>query len=106
MKKFTLVLVFFFLLLRLAAEVGYDLWLRYRPIGHPVLAAAYKKNITAIRLIGQSPTTEVIREELVRALNGLLQITARFTPGVQQNGTILIGTASASSLIRQHVVKE
>jgi len=89
-------LLFSFLL---HAEDGYDLWLRYKPVSDAAVLAAYKQKITAVQLNGNSPTLQVIKEELSMALPGLLKTAIPFASDIK-NGSILIGTPSASSIIR------
>ena len=54
-----------------AAEDGYDLWLRYRPIEAPALAR-YRSQASAIVISGDTPTLRAARDELQRGLGGLL----------------------------------
>lgn len=84
----------------LHAENGYELWLRYKPVSEPVLLTYYKQRITAVQLNGSSPTMQVIKEELSIAFPGLLKATIPFVTDIKNNGTIIIGTLSGSSVIR------
>jgi alpha-glucuronidase len=108
-EKHAIVLCTFFLLLSsvfLHAENGYDLWLRYKPVTDPAMLSSYKQRIGAIYLNGNSPTMAAIKDELSIAIPGLLQKNVPFTPGVNSNGTIVIGTPSASSLIKNLALDE
>ena len=53
------------------AEDGYDLWLRYRPVGS-TLEERYARNATSIVVQRTSPTLKAAGEELHRGLSGLL----------------------------------
>jgi alpha-glucuronidase len=92
-------LLLLFSSLFLHAENGYDLWLRYQPVSDIALLASYKQKITGIQLNGNSPTLQVIKEELSQAFPGLLKTTVPFITGIN-NGTLLIGTVSASPQIK------
>ena len=54
-----------------AAEDGYDLWLRYRPVGQP-LADRYFQHASAIVAAAQTPALSAASDELQRGLSGLL----------------------------------
>src|SRR5687767_6176963 len=100
-KCITVLLSFLLLLssLFLHAENGYELWLRYQPVSDIALLASYKQKITGIQLNGNSPTLQVIKEELSQAFPGLLKTTVPFITAIN-NGTLLIGTVSASPQIK------
>ena len=72
-----------------AAEDGYDLWLRYRPIRAPVRA-------TAVVEESHRPILDAAASELRRGLGGLLGKAPGYALG---DGAILIGTPNSSSLI-------
>jgi len=67
----------------LHAEDGYDLWLRYKPVSDIAVLAAYKQKITAVQLNGNSPTLQVIKEELSIALPGLLKSAIPFVSDIK-----------------------
>jgi alpha-glucuronidase len=100
-KCITVLLSFLLLLssLFLHAENGYELWLRYQPVSDIALLASYKQKITGIQLNGNSPTLQVIKEELSQAFPGLLKSSVPFVTSIN-NGTLLIGTVSASPQIK------
>jgi alpha-glucuronidase len=75
-----------------AAEDGYDLWLRYRPLPPP-LQRQYSPRLAHLSVPGSSPTLEAARQELARGLDGLLGERPH-------NGGILIaGTPRSSDAI-------
>ncbi len=63
---------------RLFAEDGYRLWLRYDKIDNPALLIQYKKIIQSVSVKGNSPTINVIRQELKNGLTGLLGDEIKF----------------------------
>ena len=80
-----------------AAETGYDLWLRYRPIHEPALLASYRAAATGIAVPRPSATGDLAVSELKRGLTGLLgtptaEIAAK--GGAIPDGTIVVGTPS------------
>ncbi len=77
-------------------EDGYDLWLRYRPLG--AAAAPYSPRARAI-VGGDSPTLHAAEDELQRGLTGLLGHPVDRTPKIA-DGDIVLGTPQASAAIR------
>jgi alpha-glucuronidase len=81
-----------------AAEDGYDLWLRYRPVD----ASAYPDLEMAVRQLvpsGESPTLKAAREELVRGLSGALGADLPIAGAPSEAGALLIGTPRSSPTI-------
>jgi alpha-glucuronidase len=81
------------------AENGYDLWLRYKAVSDPVLLSSYRQRITEIQINGKSPTIEATKEELTRALTGLLNAKIAFAGSIKKGGALLIGTPASSTVI-------
>ncbi len=81
-----------------AAEDGYDLWLRYGPLPERAAdaAAPFARQII---VEGDSPTLRAVRQELSRALEGLLAREIA-TTGRLANGAILAGTPASSPAVR------
>lgn len=86
---------------RPAAEDGYELWLRYRPLEKPVILDAYRRCLCRVELEGRSATLDVIRRELCLALGSLLGQTPDFEEGGPNTARLVIGTPSGSATIRQ-----
>lgn len=80
-----------------AAEDGYDLWLRYRPVESAALDR-YRAAATAIFQQGDSPTLDAARAELERGLSGLLDRRVARAEG-PDDGTVVIGTPASSPLV-------
>jgi alpha-glucuronidase len=81
-----------------AAEDGYDLWLRYRPVEQP-LADRYRAALTQLVTGSASPALQVARAELQRGLQGLLGITLAAAGNVSQDGAVVIGTPRSLPLL-------
>jgi alpha-glucuronidase len=77
-----------------AAETGYDLWLRYRPLTDPQRLAAARQHAAAI--VGVDEPSEIRRSaiaELQRGLSGLLDRSVPLSNAITTDGAIVIGTA-------------
>src|SRR5687767_11847616 len=75
-----------------AAEDGYDLWLRYRPLP-PALQQSYAPRLVQLSVPGSSPTLKAAERELVRGLEGLLGKR----PGT--GGILIAGTPRSSATV-------
>ena len=82
-----------------AAETGYDLWLRYSPVGDAPRRDAYRLAATAIVVTGHSPASEATAAELRRGLTGLLGVDVPRIERPRASGAIIAGTLSNSTLI-------
>ena len=69
-KKF-LTFLFLLLFVKINAEDGYDLWLRYAPVKDEKRLKEYRNQISGISVFGKSETAQVTREELSRGLSKL-----------------------------------
>src|SRR5262245_24003814 len=83
-----------------AAETGYDLWLRYRPITEPGPLRAYRNALTAIAAPAAAPTSDLAVAELKRGLEGLLATAPTVGNGVTVDGTIVLGTPRSSPSVK------
>jgi alpha-glucuronidase len=95
-SKLTFLVLWMVLILSIqpaAAEDGYDLWLRYRPLA-PAAAAQVRAAVGTIRVEGaqNDPTLRVAEAELQRAFGAMLGTTG-------QGGTLLVGTPASSPAI-------
>ncbi len=82
----------------LHAETGYDLWLRYAPLGEPQ-RSALKPLTAAILVEGRSKTAEIASAELRRGLRGLLGAEPRAVAKVEADGTVIVGTPKSSPVV-------
>ena len=78
------------------AETGQDLWLRFAPIRDATVRDAYRRQITAIVVPGESATARLAGRELTRGLHGLLGVEIPTRPRVNGNGAVLVGTPATS----------
>lgn len=102
MRVSSLFSILFFSLLsftNVQAEDGYRLWLRYDQIKDTQLLASYNEAINGWLVEGESPTLEVIRNEMQMGLSGLLGEYMPAVEAVDQDGILLAGTPNSSPLI-------
>lgn len=101
------ILLFIFLLASafLRAEDGYELWLRYNVIKDHRLLSSYRNTISGINITAASPTLIAAREELENGLKGLLNKKIPVQKSLQ-DGSLLVTTASRSTIIPQVISKE
>lgn len=79
------------------SEDGYELWLRYGAVGHPVLAE-YRAALTHIVVEGASATLQAARDELAFALPCLLGASVPLAD-MAGRGALVAGTPHSSPLI-------
>src|SRR6476660_1761839 len=72
MKKTLLLVICLVTFIRLFAEDGYRLWLRYDRIEDAALLQQYNSRINSIVINGNSPTIVAAKNELLSGLQGLL----------------------------------
>lgn len=82
---------------RLPDEDGYRLWLRYEPVDSRA-GADYRKVVRQIFVSGNSPTGDVIRRELERAMPALLGTAVPLREEITA-GSLFIGTPQNSKVI-------
>ncbi len=81
-------------------EDGYELWLRYRRIDDPAVLAAYRTAISQVVMDTPSTTLLAARNELVSALEYLLETPIPIASTVTKDGAVVIGTpARCAALI-------
>ncbi len=81
-----------------AAEDGYDLWLRYRPIPDAD-AEAYRPRLAQLVAPAATPTQRATRDELVRGLGGLLGAQPPMSDAAKVEGALIVGTPASSKQI-------
>jgi len=81
------------------AEDGYQLWLRYEPVGDAARLREYRAALTQIVLEPSSPTLRAASDELARGLRGLLGASAPLSRAITQDGALVVGTPATSSVI-------
>lgn len=78
---------------------GYDLWLRYRPVGEATRLAEYRDAVRYLVVEGSSPTLQAARDELVSGIQGLLGVALEEAAEVTGDGAAIAGTPSSSPII-------
>jgi alpha-glucuronidase len=78
------------------AEDGYDLWLRYFKVQDPSLLAQYRREMTQIVIPGDSPTVLATRDELRRALSGLMDRDVPLANSVTLAGAVVVSAPDSS----------
>ncbi len=79
----------------LAAETGYEAWLRYARIEEARAAAGYTSLPAAVVVFGEGPVMEAARDELIRGVRGLLGRTPRVENRLPGESAIVLGTLEA-----------
>ncbi len=74
------------------ADDGYDLWLKYNKIDNAQKLAEYQAAISSVVVMGDSPTCQIIKDELKKGLSGLLAKDVPFTNSIEKDGTLAIYT--------------
>ncbi|MDH5832922.1 alpha-glucuronidase family glycosyl hydrolase [Luteimonas kalidii] len=76
------------------AEDGYDLWLRYRPV-EDAAAQAYRAQLGQLVAPSSTAIQRATRDELVRALGGLLGGAPALADAPTGAGALLVGTPAS-----------
>lgn len=85
----------------LSAENGYELWLRYTPMGEGALCESYRLKNRKILFPGETESLLAARKELQRGLAGLLGVSFAET-GTVEDGTLVVGTLQSVPLFKKH----
>ena len=83
----------------LRADDGYELWLRYVLVSDAARLAQYRSAITQIVVEGDSPTLDLVRDELTRGLGGLLGRELPTSARSVHAGAVIVGTRASSPLV-------
>ena len=106
MKALKLISPCFFVVLicaagSVAAEDGYDLWLRYKPVTDGRLLGEYRKLVSSVVVQGGSSTSVAVKKELVTGLSGLLGRKVPHATDIEKPGAVVVGTPATSAIIRK-----
>jgi alpha-glucuronidase len=82
-----------------AAEDGYDLWLRYRPIAAASRREAVRVRAAAIVAPADNATQRIAVDELQRGLGGLTGATVPTAATPTTAGAIVLGTPASSTIV-------
>jgi alpha-glucuronidase len=85
---------------KLAADDGYNLWLKYPKVEDKERLMEYRQTISSVTMSGKSKTVRIIREELINGFNGLLGIDISFGKS-NKNGSLILGTLRTSDFIKK-----
>ena len=88
------------------AETGYELWLRYRLVVNAERLREYRQSLGAVAVDGRSPTFDVVRDELRRALSTLLGWDLVISNEITPKATLLVGTYDGSATVRSLVRRD
>jgi alpha-glucuronidase len=88
MHKLPAIILLITLMLNCRAEDGYDLWLRYKPVENQNLLTDYRSLLKKISISGNSPTVKIIKDELIRASQGMLNQKPVFITSYQSGVTL------------------
>ena len=92
--------------LKVHADDGYRLWLRYDLVSEPLILRQYNKIISGLIIEGSSPTLKAAGNELGMGLNGLLGKKVPFVSDVKTDGIIIAGTPENSRIIASLNLKD
>lgn len=89
MKKRLLLILFIAASKIILAEDGYKLWLRYEKIQNTATLIQYRNLISSIVVTGNSPTLNIIRQELLTGLQGLLNKNIPEAHAINNNSIVV-----------------
>lgn len=84
----------------LHAESGYELWLRYKPLGNDELSESYRQRNRKVMCPGETESLAVAKKELQAGLSGLLGISFTESESLEDN-MLIIGTPQSIPLFRK-----
>lgn len=104
MRKFCVLSIFTVLFLsllpiKMMAEDGYRLWLRYDRVADEDKLKEYREDIKEVHFPGSSPILKASREELAQGVSGLLGSPVKFTDKLVGGGALVVGTPKSSNII-------
>lgn len=100
MKKLSiLVLILSVISIRLSADDGYRLWLRYDQISDSKVLSEYRQSIKSWMVEGNSEVLEAAKSELQMGLNGLLGQHVPSATSNKNGGLVVAGTVKTSNVI-------
>lgn len=86
-----------------SADDGYNLWLNYFKVSNPQLSE-YQNQITEVLIAGDSPTIELVRDEIQTGLKGMLGSNIPEVPVLKNEG-IVIGKFGSSPLLKGSLIE-
>jgi alpha-glucuronidase len=79
--------------MNMKGEDGYELWLRYRKVDNTKRLTQYRQAIRSLAILGQGATTDIIRNELTRALPALLDEEVPLLAQKPTGNALVVGSA-------------
>ncbi|HEY4612891.1 MAG TPA: alpha-glucuronidase family glycosyl hydrolase [Bacteroidota bacterium] len=86
-----------------SADDGYRLWLKYSKVEDSQALHHYRNAITSLVIDGESETMDIVRNELLTGLRGLLGTEITVVESPKRSGTLIIGTLSHSEIVKRLV---
>lgn len=103
MKKILFFLCCTLVIFKVGAEDGYRLWLRYDKINNNQVLLQYRSVISSIEFIGNSPTLQVAKKELLTGLEALLDKKIQI---INNNGALLVGLSSTITIGKEIIASD
>src|SRR5262249_55337811 len=90
---------------RVAAETGYDAWLRYAAIGDRAVEQRYDRLPAVVAMLDDSAVVGAAQEELFRGVRGMLGRTLRAETKLPGENAILLGRLGSFAKLAPSVTK-
>ena len=87
----------------LHAESGYELWLRYQPVGEGALCEAYRLKNRKVMFPGETESLVAARQELQAGLKGLLGVAFAEAAALEDN-VLVVGTPQSVSSFKKTII--
>ncbi len=82
------------------ADDGSNLWLKYRRVTDEAALKTYRRTFTSIVVPGESATLGIVRDEIKRGLDGLLDGDLPLATHASGSGAVILGTPATSTLVQ------
>ncbi len=108
MHKFKFTVIFFCLLIIVKtgfAEDGYKLWLNYKPVSL-TLQNTYKIQVKGLKVVGESSTMKIVKEELQHGLNTILGAEIPEIGNQVAEGVIVAGEIGSSPELKNRDIEK
>ncbi|AKQ45177.1 alpha-glucuronidase [Rufibacter radiotolerans] len=95
-----LILCLLFTFSSVKAEDGYQLWQRYNQVTNKGQLKQYQQLLEEVVVQGNSPTLQIVKDELQTGLGGLLGKTTAVKESGGKKNVLLAGTRNGSALVK------
>jgi alpha-glucuronidase len=82
------------------ADDGSGLWLKYRRVPDENTLRTYRQTFTHIVVPGESATLQIVRDEIKRGLDGLLDADLPVRQSISGGGGLLLATPATSTIVK------